>query len=119
VSKTFSRGCILLLGLLAKPVAAKEMPKNQPPVCSSRPNIAAFEKMENDRLTQPKVRSIKSAGWRRPMRYRRLVLEPGGSLSANDLVKNFLGRPQNTAAFQKWMGEEFESAPQSKSASEP
>jgi hypothetical protein len=51
VSKTFSRGCILLLGLLAKPVAAKEMPKNQPPVCSSRPNIAAFEKMENDRLT--------------------------------------------------------------------
>jgi hypothetical protein len=40
-------------------------------------------------------------------------------LSANDLVKNFLGRPQNTAAFQKWMGEEFESAPQSKSASEP
>jgi len=53
------------------------------------------------------------------MRYRRLVLEPGGSLSANDLVKNFLGRPQNTAAFQKWMGEEFESAPQSKSASEP
>src|SRR5215472_18225864 len=27
-----------------------------------------------------------------PMRYRRLVLEPGGSMSANDLVKNFLGR---------------------------
>jgi thimet oligopeptidase len=52
-----------------------------------------------------------------PMRYRRTVLEPGGSMSANDLVKNFLGRPQNTNAFQKWMGEEFESAPQSKSAS--
>ena len=43
-----------------------------------------------------------------PMRYRREVLEPGGSMSANDLVKNFLGRPQNMAAFQKWMGEEFE-----------
>ena len=43
-----------------------------------------------------------------PMRYRRTVLEPGGSVSANDLVKNFLGRPQNTAAFQHWMGEEFE-----------
>lgn len=53
-----------------------------------------------------------------PMRYRRTVLEPGGSMSANDLVKNFLGRPQNTDAFQKWMGEEFESAPQSKSASQ-
>jgi len=42
-----------------------------------------------------------------PMRYRRLVLEPGGSMSANDLVKNFLGRPQNMKAFEKWMGEEF------------
>jgi thimet oligopeptidase len=48
-----------------------------------------------------------------PMRYRRTVLEPGGSMSANDLVKNFLGRPQNTAAFQKWMGEEFATLPQS------
>ncbi len=42
-----------------------------------------------------------------PMRYRRVVLEPGGSVSANDLVKNFLGRPQNMKAFQSWMGEEF------------
>jgi thimet oligopeptidase len=42
-----------------------------------------------------------------PMRYRRVVLEPGGSMSANDLVKNFLGRPQNMQAFQQWMGEEF------------
>jgi thimet oligopeptidase len=42
-----------------------------------------------------------------PMRYRKVVLEPGGSVSANSLVKNFLGRPQNMAAFQKWMGEEF------------
>jgi len=41
-------------------------------------------------------------------RYRHIVLEPGGSQSANDLVKNFLGRAQNTAAFQKWMGEEFQ-----------
>jgi thimet oligopeptidase len=41
-------------------------------------------------------------------RYRHIVLEPGGSQSANDLVKNFLGRAQDTAAFQKWMGEEFE-----------
>ena len=42
-----------------------------------------------------------------PMRYRKVVLEPGGSVSANDLVKNFLGRPQNMTAFQAWMGEEF------------
>jgi thimet oligopeptidase len=49
-----------------------------------------------------------------PMKYRRVVLEPGGSMSANDLVKNFLGRPQNIAALQKWMGEEFEGAPSAK-----
>jgi thimet oligopeptidase len=50
-------------------------------------------------------------GGEAPMRYRRSVLEPGGSVSANDLVKNFLGREHNMAAFQKWMSEEFESAP--------
>jgi thimet oligopeptidase len=43
-----------------------------------------------------------------PMRYRRIVLEPGGSMSANDLVKNFLGRPQNMTALQQWMAEEFD-----------
>ncbi|HTS27338.1 MAG TPA: M3 family metallopeptidase [Bryobacteraceae bacterium] len=46
-----------------------------------------------------------------PMRYRRQVLEPGGSASANDLVKQFLGRPQNLAALQHWMNEEFETVP--------
>jgi thimet oligopeptidase len=45
-----------------------------------------------------------------PMRYRRVVLEPGGSISANDLVKNFLGRPQNITALQYWMAEEFDSS---------
>jgi len=44
-----------------------------------------------------------------PMRYRRQVLEPGGSLSANDLVRNFVGRAQNLTAFQDWMNEEFAS----------
>jgi thimet oligopeptidase len=44
-----------------------------------------------------------------PMKYRRVVLEPGGSMSANTLVKDFLGRPQNTEAFQRWIGEEFDS----------
>jgi thimet oligopeptidase len=45
-----------------------------------------------------------------PMKYRRVVLEPGGSMSANDLVKNFLGRPQNMTALQHWMAEEFDGA---------
>jgi thimet oligopeptidase len=53
-----------------------------------------------------------------PMKYRRVVLEPGGSMSANDLVKNFLGRPQNMVALQKWMGEEFDRASATKSGGE-
>jgi thimet oligopeptidase len=42
------------------------------------------------------------------MRYRKQVLEPGGSKSGNDLVKAFLGRPQNLEAFKAWLGEEFQ-----------
>jgi thimet oligopeptidase len=45
-----------------------------------------------------------------PMRYRKTVLEPGGSVSANKLVKDFLGREQNMNALQKWIGQEFESS---------
>jgi thimet oligopeptidase len=41
------------------------------------------------------------------MRYRTTVLEPGGSMSATDVVKNFLGRPQSYEAFKAWMNEEF------------
>jgi thimet oligopeptidase len=52
-----------------------------------------------------------------PVRYRQQVLEPGGSMSANDLVKNFLGRPQNMTAFQAWMGEEFQGGPSGKVSS--
>ncbi|HEX4239869.1 MAG TPA: M3 family metallopeptidase [Steroidobacteraceae bacterium] len=43
-----------------------------------------------------------------PMRYRRTVLEPGGSMSANDLVKSFLGRPQSMEALKRWVGQEFQ-----------
>jgi len=42
-----------------------------------------------------------------PLRYRRNVLEPGGSVSANTLVKNFLGRPQSIEALRRWMSVEF------------
>jgi len=41
-------------------------------------------------------------------RYRKTVLEKTGSMPANDLVKNFLGRPQNVDAFVGWMNREFE-----------
>ncbi len=41
------------------------------------------------------------------LRYRRTVLEPGGSEPGAELVKNFLGRQQNLKAFEEWMNEEF------------
>ncbi|HWX92045.1 MAG TPA: M3 family metallopeptidase [Terriglobales bacterium] len=44
------------------------------------------------------------------MRYRRMVLEPGGSKPGAELISGFLGRPQNLDAFKTWMGEEFRDA---------
>jgi len=46
-----------------------------------------------------------------PMCYRHVVLEPGGSESANDLVKNFLGRPQNTEAFKNGWARSLRASP--------
>jgi thimet oligopeptidase len=42
------------------------------------------------------------------MRYRRAVLEPGANKPAAELVKDFLGRPQNIDALKSWMNEEFQ-----------
>jgi thimet oligopeptidase len=39
--------------------------------------------------------------------YRRLVINPGATKPAAELVKDFLGRPQNMAAMKTWMAEEF------------
>jgi thimet oligopeptidase len=36
-------------------------------------------------------------------RYRDMVLAPGGSKDAADLVADFLGRPYNTEAFSRWL----------------
>jgi thimet oligopeptidase len=38
-------------------------------------------------------------------RYRRLILEPGGSAPAGRLVENFLGRPFSFDAWRKWLDE--------------
>jgi thimet oligopeptidase len=48
------------------------------------------------------------------LRYRKAVLEPGGSEPGTELVKNFLGREQNLKAFEEWMNEEFASEKASK-----
>jgi thimet oligopeptidase len=42
------------------------------------------------------------------MRYRREVLEPGGSKPARELVKEFLGREVSMSALQHWISREFD-----------
>jgi thimet oligopeptidase len=41
-------------------------------------------------------------------RYRKTVLEQGGSLPGRQLVRAFLGRDEEFQAFSRWMNEEFE-----------
>ncbi len=41
------------------------------------------------------------------MRYRREVLEPGGSKPARELVQAFLGREVSMDALKGWIGREF------------
>ncbi len=41
-------------------------------------------------------------------RYRKLVLEQGGSKPGREMVRDFLGRDEEFAAFSKWLNEEFE-----------
>jgi thimet oligopeptidase len=41
------------------------------------------------------------------MRYRKTVLEPGGSMPGKEIVQKFLGRSQSSEAFTNWIGEEF------------
>ena len=45
------------------------------------------------------------------MRYRKTVLEPGAAKPAAELVKDFLGRPQNLDALKLWINEEFKANP--------
>jgi thimet oligopeptidase len=42
-------------------------------------------------------------------RYRKTVLEQGGSRSGREMVRSFLGRDEEFAAFSRWLNEEFES----------
>jgi thimet oligopeptidase len=41
-------------------------------------------------------------------RYRKLVLEQGGSKPGRAMVRDFLGRDEDFAAFSKWLNEEFD-----------
>ena len=41
-------------------------------------------------------------------RYRKAVLEQGGSKPGRELVRDFLGRDEEFSAFSKWLNEEFE-----------
>jgi len=43
-------------------------------------------------------------------RYRKTVLEPGGSKPGREMVRDFLGRDEEFQAFSNWLNEEFEGA---------
>jgi thimet oligopeptidase len=43
-------------------------------------------------------------------RYRKAVLEQGGSKPGREMVRDFLGRDEEFAAFAKWLDEEFDEA---------
>ncbi|HTC42586.1 MAG TPA: M3 family metallopeptidase, partial [Candidatus Acidoferrales bacterium] len=60
-----------------------------------------FKQFDRNDLLAPEVAA----------RYRSTVLEKTGSMPANDLVKNFLGRPQAIDAFVAWMNQEFDGLP--------
>jgi thimet oligopeptidase len=44
-------------------------------------------------------------------RYRKTVLEQGGSKPGREMVRDFLGRDEEFVAFSKWLNEEFEEQP--------
>jgi Zn-dependent oligopeptidase len=44
-------------------------------------------------------------------RYRKAVLEQGGSKPGREMVRDFLGRDEKFEAFTKWLNEEFEEQP--------
>ena len=44
-------------------------------------------------------------------RYRKTVLEQGGSKPGREMVRDFLGRDEEFAAFTRWLNEEFEEQP--------
>ncbi len=50
MSNLFYRAHLIALLLLASTVTAQEPPKSQPPLWAAKPDVAAFESMENDRL---------------------------------------------------------------------
>ena len=55
-----------------------------------------FSQFDKNNLLDPKT----------AIRYRKTVLEPGGSKPAAKLVEDFLGRPFNFSAFEKWLNQD-------------
>src|ERR1700691_310247 len=58
----FYGALVIAFLVLATTVSAQDMPKDQPPLWSAKPDAAAFEKMENDRLAAAHAASDKTSG---------------------------------------------------------
>jgi hypothetical protein len=49
MSSIICPACVVVM-LVLTAASAQEMPRDQPPICSAKPDVVAFKKMENDRL---------------------------------------------------------------------
>ena len=95
--------------------AALDLAGRQPHVRQLRPPHRLLVELLHLRLRQGDragllrpVRSGRPAGLRAGARYRKTVLEQGGSKPGRQMVRDFLGRDEEFQAFSKWLNEEFE-----------
>lgn len=51
--------CRVVVMLVLTAASAQEMPRDQPPIWSAKPDVDVFEKMKNDLLARCSVQSIK------------------------------------------------------------
>ncbi len=94
---------------------AVDVARGEPDVCELRPPDGLLVELLHLCVRQGDcaglfcaVRSCGSAGRRCGRTVRKLVLEQGGSKPGREMVRDFLGRDEEFAAFTKWLNEEFE-----------
>lgn len=118
----------IILAISAATAFGQDLLKSQPPLWSTKPDIATFETSENDKLSAAErsieaivavkgkhnientlapydeaVREIKDAD-----NIAELIQQVHPDAAFRDYATNFLGRPQNMKAFEQWMNQEFQ-----------
>lgn len=98
-SRTSHVSLIALVLLLLPAIHASALA--QAPIWSGITDVASFDAAVDAHL----------AAAQQAIEHMLAVKGPGGSMSANDLVRHFLGRPQSMDAMKRWMSEEFAATP--------